>query len=161
MIRARPLAEHVELPTWSVESQGPLFRTETEVHRGDVGEVLEIVGGVGKIGWNWRFQTAEGKFQAHQRTGWDGKIMQESRLRLFRNKTEFLQVGEGYHPLGGTIAGVRDRSMNFNIAEARGRFEEVQEPSQVNPIPGDPKKVECREVQQAPPRQWCDNPAKT
>ena len=161
MVATFPVAEYVELPTWSVEPQRLLFRTEAEVHCSDASEIVEISVRIGEVGWDRGLQVTEDIFQAQQCTGWDGKMAEENGMRLFRDDAELPQVGEGYHFFNDGTIGVRNRMVEFNVTEARGGLEEVKELSQKDTIPGDPTKAECREVQQTPPGQLREDPTKT
>ena len=90
-----PVTKHVELPTWSAEPRGSLSRTEVEICCGDVREIVEIVGGFRKMGWNRGLRAAVGKLQVQRCTGWDREMVEENGMRWLCDNNELLQVGEG------------------------------------------------------------------
>ena len=63
-----------------------------------------------------------------------------------RSDTETLQAGEGYHPFTRGIRRVWDRIVELNVAEARDRFEKVEELTHKDLIPGNVTKVERSEA---------------
>jgi hypothetical protein len=71
-----------------------------------VREVAEVVRRFGKV--VCKLHAIKGKFQTQRCPGWDRKMIEENRMRWLCNNTELLQVGEGHHPFGRSVTGVRD-----------------------------------------------------
>ena len=79
-------------------------------------------------------------------------MVEESGMSWLCSNLELLEMGEGYHPLSGSITGAGDRITEVGVADIWSRLEKVEQSSQRKPVLGDVAQSERREVWHLLPR---------